>query len=243
MKPIRELEFQSLIELLDYLEGASGSDIEEEKKAFAEERVWRFFPNLSFVQQLEFNVIIKDRNPEAFETFKLNNPDIEVDETGKSIPSEKNFWEVKEKALDKLYTNAVEQIAANGRDMSNNKIDTQVINAKTLSNLERVSPSLSGVYFYMRILFVNKFTTALINYDNINTVEEKIKNLKLDPVPLMSRVISYCNDRKYEEFSIFLEHLFQRVNLLSLDKNLEIQSNKEFLESIKKITDSTLRNN
>jgi hypothetical protein len=243
MKNIRELEFKSLVDLLDYLVQLSASDIEEEKQTFIEERIWGFFPNLSFLQQLEFNAIIKDRDEKAFDQFKLNHPEVEVDETGRSTPTDKNFWEVKEKALDKLYQNAVEQISSEGRDTSNNRINTQVINAKTLSNLESVSPSLPGVYFYMRILFANKFKTALINYDSITSVEEKMKSLKLDPVPLMSRVMSYCEKKEYDEFSIFIEHLFRRIDLLNSDTKLESISNKEFLDVLCKITTGNSTNN
>jgi hypothetical protein len=233
MRNLGDLEYNNLIELLDYLESISGSDIYEEKKAFAEDKIWKFFPNLTFIQELEFSYIINERDEKAFQEFKSNYPNILIDESGKSTPSDKDYWEVKEKALEMAYSIAYEKLRSNGfKDDSLHKVNSQVYNSKNLSGLKNIELNNKPPYLMLRKLFVDKHEDMLVNYKTFERYERILKDLDIDVNLFLGLTIMYCNGKQYDEFSIFLEHLLRRIDVLHADKELKSVHTKEFLDNI-----------
>jgi hypothetical protein len=91
MEHLQNLEYDNFIELLNYLESLSESEITEEIEVFVEEKIQNFFPHLDAVQQLELSYIVKNRDEKAFDLFKESYPELEIDPTGQSTPAEKQY--------------------------------------------------------------------------------------------------------------------------------------------------------
>jgi hypothetical protein len=70
----------------------------------------------------------------------------------------------------------------------------------------------------------------------MKVVEESLRKLGLQPAAFLINVIKYCHKRK-EDYSIFLDHLFKRIEILSADKKLFSEGNREFLSNINSIID------
>jgi len=239
MAYLKDLNFEDLIELLDYLEDISGKEIKEEKLSFVEAKIGNFFPSLSAVQEMEFSSIIGDRSIELFELFKGKYPNLEIDTTGRSTPKEKEYWEIREKALNELYLFALENLEKNSfLDKSTNKMNMQVYNAKNIVFLKDMNGGRTDLYAFYRKLFLDKFKGhRIINQRNFSNAEVVLGELfSKDEVQLFFlNTVIYCKDKDENEISLFLEHLFERLEILLLDKKLSSDSNKAFLEGINDI--------
>jgi len=243
MNYLKDLNFEDLVELLEYLENISGKETPEERISFVEERIGNFFPNLSALQELEFSFIINNRDRQSFETFRASYPDLEIDTEGRSTPKEKAYWQIREKALESIYTFALEDLQNNSFiDKSKNKINTQVYNAKNLSILKNMEETRSQayIYIYQRKLFLDRWKGHyIINQKRFNEIE-KILATVIDgnDVPsFLMKVVLYCKNKNEKDFSVFLEHMFERIEILGLDGSLSSESNKQFLENIKTVID------
>jgi hypothetical protein len=234
MEKLQNLEYNNLIELLNYLESLSESDIPEETEVFVEEKIQNFFPHLNAVQQLELSYIVKNRDEKAFELFRESYPDLEIDPTGQSIPDEKQYWQLTENSLNSIYDLAIQDLEANRfMDRSYNKVNTQVYNARTLACLKNMEAMKYDNYVLHRKLFLDNST---LTNKQMKVVEDGLKELGLKPAAFLINVIKYCHKRK-EDYSIFLDHLFKRIEVLIADKELTSDSNKEFLSNINSIID------
>jgi len=225
-KYLKELEFENFLELVRYLDS-----ITEESASLA---IGGFFPSLTAIQELELNHIIEMKEKDLFEKFKSDYPDIEIDPEGTSIPIQKNYWEVAEKALNHVYDLAFNSLKkSNFKDNSPASENTQIYNAKTLSclkNIEYISPAL---YYPNRKLFLDKFPQ--ISFLSIESAELNLKKKGVNSESFLSYVIFYCKKKKYENFATFIDHLFRRIDVLSSDKDMSSYSNIDFLDSINSI--------
>jgi len=232
---LRELEFEGLMGLIEFLEKLSKKETPEERETFAEERLSGFFPSLTAVQEMELFYICKSKNRDAFNRFRDEYPDIEMDETGKSQPKDKRYWEIKEKALNEIYEFALEDLKKNFfQDRTTNKVNTQVYNAKNLSALKNMDKQKSEIYIFSRKLFVDNFKgDDFINSKTFNNIEKTMKLIGIkDPSKFLVNVINYCKGKKREKIILFLEHLFDRIEILSYDTELSSQTSKDLLDGI-----------
>jgi hypothetical protein len=112
-------------------------------------------------------------------------------------------------------------------------VNTQVYNAKTLACLKNMNAMKYDNYIFHRKLFLD---SSIMTNKKIKVVEGSLKELGLQPAAFLINVIKYCYKRK-EDYSIFLDHLFKRIEILSVDKELSSESNREFLSNINSIID------
>jgi hypothetical protein len=237
MNQIKDLEYKNFIELLDYLENLSGSDEEDIRKAFMEERIHNFFPTLTALQELEFSHVVNTRNEQSFEKFKQDYPDLKVDSDGKSTPIEKNYWEIKERAVKSIYDLAENNLKENSfKDESPNKVNSQVHNARSLSCLLNRDFGEPKAYVFSRKLFIDKFPNEnFISFEKFTEIEKILSDKEIDAKKFLFYVIEYCKNKKLGNFIYFLENLFTRIELLGLDKSLISEENKLFLSNVIKV--------
>jgi hypothetical protein len=226
MEHLRDLEYTNFLELLEYLESVTGDA--------AISVIGNFFPNLTALQEIELGYIIDSKDEKSFERFKEEYPDLEIDPEGKAQPKDKNYWEVTEKALNYTFDAAFSNLKHNNfKDDSQNKGNSQVYNAKTLAGLKNIDFQEPSMYPFKRKLFIDK--NKQLSHREFNRIESLLRSLDIDPNKLLIYVIAYCKDKKYENYNLFLDHVFKRIELLVEDKNLVSNSNKDFLESINAI--------
>jgi len=223
MEKLRDLSYENFLELLEYLDSITEN--------VAITAIGNFFPTLTALQELEIGYIVDSRDRDAFERFKEEYPDLDIDPEGKSEPEEKKYWQVTEKALNHTYDLAFNYLKNNNfKDDTNNKGNTQIYNAKTLAALKNMEYQDYLLYSFKRKLFIDKH--PYISYKEFNKIEAVLRLTGIDPNRFMIYVVAYCKDKKYENFNLFLEHLFKRIEILEVDKDLISQSNKEFIEAI-----------
>jgi hypothetical protein len=226
MEKLQNLTFEDFIQLVNYLESAT------EGAAMA--AIGNFFPELSALQELELGYIVDTKDEASFERFRNEHPDLVIDPSGKTEPSEKNYWEIKEKALNHAYDSAFNSLSQEGfQDRSKSKINTQIYNAKTLAALKNMEYSDPSIYPFKRKLFIDK-NQELSNRE-FNRIEDILKSIGLEPSKFMIYVLNYCKDKKYDSFNFFLDHLFSRIELLSDDKEKVSEYNKSFYDSINEV--------
>jgi hypothetical protein len=226
MELLRDLNYEDFSELITYLESITDNA--------AMIAIGSFFPKLNALQELELGYIVESKDKNAFERFKEEYPDLEIDPEGKSQPEEKRYWEVTEKALNHTYDLAFNYLKNNNfKDDNPDKGNTQIYNAKSLAALKNMEYQDSSIYPFKRKLFLDK--NPYLSNKEFNKIESVLKLIGVDPNKLMIYVISYCKDKKYNNFNIFLEHLFKRIEILAGDKDMTSQSNKDFLEAINTI--------
>jgi len=226
MELLRDLNYEDFSELITYLESITDNA--------AMIAIGSFFPKLNALQELELGYIVDSKDRDAFERFKEEYPDLEIDPEGKSQPEEKRYWEVTEKALNHTYDLAFNYLKNNNfKDDNPDKGNTQIYNAKSLAALKNMEYQDSSIYPFKRKLFLDK--NPYLSNKEFNNIESVLKLIGVDPNKLMIYVISYCKDKKYNNFNIFLEHLFKRIEILAGDKDMTSQSNKDFLEAINTI--------
>jgi hypothetical protein len=226
MELLRDLNYEDFSELITYLESITDNA--------AMIAIGSFFPKLNALQELELGYIVDSKDRDAFERFKEEYPDLEIDPEGKSQPEEKRYWEVTEKALNHTYDLAFNYLKNNNfKDDSPDKRNTQIYNSKSLAALKNMEYQDSSIYPFKRKLFLDK--NPYLSNKEFNKIESVLKSISVDPNRLMIYVISYCKDKKYHNFNVFLEHLFKRIEILAEDKDMTSQSNKDFLEAINTI--------
>jgi hypothetical protein len=228
MNYFKDLDYSNFIELIDYLNSISDNN--------AISVIGSFFPSLTAVQELEMSYIIDSRDERAFEKFKIDYPDLEVDVEGKSEPSRKDYWEITERSLNYTYELAFSNLKSNNfRDESLNRGNTQIYNAKTLAVLKNMNAEDDRAYFMRRKLFLDKGENYIVSQEKFNKIEKIISELGLDSSKFMVYVLNHIKEKKFENYRLFLEHLFKRIELLSLDKDLKSASNKDFVDNIKTV--------
>jgi hypothetical protein len=240
MKKLNELTFNNLLELVDYLKILSQKETLEEQINFVEDRLGGFFPNLNANQELELFYIVNNKDEVAFNIFKEQNKDMDVDETGMSQPSQKNYWEIKEKALESIYSAALEKLEKRDfKDSSKHRIHTQVYWAKNLNcfkniKIENISPLVS--YSYRKKVFLNKFLNdPILNEFTINKIEKHLTSFNIDYKKFFELFFKFVENKKRDNFILFTEHLFKRIELMSSDKDLISVNNKQFKDNLENV--------
>ena len=240
MKYLKDLSFENLVELLEYLENISDKETREERLTFVEERIGNFFPNLSALQELELSFIVNNRDKDSFEIFKASYPDLEIDNTGRSTPKDKNYWEIRHTSLESVYQFALEELSKSDKDKTKYKINTQVYNAKTLDDLKNMNPKRPDLYMFQRKLFLDKWRGLQITdpreFNNIERILSSILKDEKKTSAFLVNVIEYCKPKNNaHEFETFLNHLFERIKILGLDTSLSSEVNRQFLDNINTI--------
>jgi hypothetical protein len=238
MNFLKDLDFENLVELLEYLENISNKETKEERLNFVEERIGNFFPNLSAIQEIELSYIINNRDRDSFELFKASYPNLGIDVEGRSVPKDKNYWEIRETSLESVYQFALEELSKYEVDKSKYRINSQVYNAKTLDELKNMSPHRPDLYIYQRKLFLDRWRGInLTDPREFNRVEKLLIDILGEKTnAFLIDVVEYCKSKNdARQFLTFLEHLFERIEILSLDKELTSETNRLFLENINTI--------
>jgi hypothetical protein len=237
MQYLKDLKYENFIELLEYLEEMADTEDKEEKLRFSEERIQNFFPTLSALQEIEISLVISNKDKEMFEQFKNQYPELEVDETGKSKPNKKDYWQLKEKALESIHEVALKYLNSKGKKNPDMKsLNKQVCDAKSLECLENKGiHNERNTYYFLKKLFINKYPNdSVVSNFNFLKFEKAMSEIGLNYHKFFMMVINHCNTKKKrDDFVIFLDHLFRRIELLLSDKNLKSENNKRFLDTIK----------
>lgn len=230
MEYFKDLNYKNFIELIDYLESLSESKEEKDINFFVSERIKNFFPNLNALQDMELSYIISTKDEHAFEAFKADYPEIKIDPTGRSTSELKDIWSVKEKSLNTLFDMSIEFLKENNyKDKSKNKVNSQVFNAKTLAPLlNREFPEDVPYAFLRHKLILKHPNSDLVTLQNFKMHEEMLEELGYDYSSILYPVIKYILNKKHDNFEIFLDHTFGRIELLFQDKELKSESNKMF---------------
>jgi hypothetical protein len=236
MQYLKDLKYENFVELLEYLEELADTESEEEKLRFSEERIQNFFPTLSALQEIELSLVISKKDKDMFEQFKSQYPDLEVDETGTSKPNKKDYWELREKSLESVHQIAEDYLKSKGRKNPDMKsLNKQVCNAKSLDCLENEGiNNEKNTYYFLRKLFLDRHPKdAVANQFNFLKFEKALEELGLNYHKFFTMVIIHCNSKKSrDEFVVFLDHLFRRIELLLSDKKLKSDNNRKFLDAI-----------
>lgn len=222
MEKMRDLTYRDFIELVDYLDSATDGA--------AMSAIGNFIPGMNALQEMEMGYIVDTKDESAFERFRQENPDLEIDPEGKSVPDEKRYWEVKEKALNHSYDLAFNYLKDKDFKDDGDRESTQVYNAKTLAALKNMEYKDHSIYPFKRKLFLDG--QPLLSNKEFNRIEGLLKSVGVEPFKFMIYVLAYCADKKYGKFAFFLEQLFGRIEVLADDKDLVSESNRDFLESI-----------
>lgn len=239
-KYIESLQYNEFKDLIFYLKEISIEKDEKEQVKYVLKNIERFFPSLSTLEQLEFNKILldtldeKDDAEKLFIDFKEKYPKIEIDPHGKSTPTKKNYWEITLASLENIYYTAFEDLRRNSFiDNNKYKLNTQVYNAKNLTPFINKGKITSN-YIFNRQIFLKKNSSQLINSTNLRNMENILKKV-VGNVDLLNSLLDYIKNEKYENYSLLVDHLFTRIELLGQDPNLTNQITKDFYEKIKEI--------
>jgi hypothetical protein len=229
MVKLREVEFTEFLELVDYLESIS--------EGGTQALIGRFFPFMSATEELELNYIIDTRNWGRFNAFKEAHPEMDVDPEGKTDPSPKDYWEVQLKSIEAVHEMASSYLnKSKGIEDISNKPNTQIVSAKSLKPLLSMPHQDPAFYVPKKKLFLDKHTSGILNRARVEDAESSLRRLGIAPNTFMIYVFSYCSSKKEENYKVFLDHLFRRLSILSEDSALKSQSNREFLEAIKSVS-------
>ena len=189
-------------------------------------RRWNY--SISAELKTKMLLIYLKKRIQILKSMKLEDP----------IPSERKYWEIKLKALENIYMFAMKDLEENKFvDRSYDKINTQVYNARNLSALKNMDRLKPEVYIYARKLFLDKHKgDPFINNKTFNLMENNLREIGIEtPQAFLSNVVEHCNKKRRGEIIFLLEHIFDRIELLKHDIDVEAQENKDFLEGIKSI--------
>lgn len=230
MIELREVSFEDFIELVDYLDSIS--------EGGTQALLGRFFPDISSTQELELSYVVETRNREFFESFKSKNPDIKMDPEGRSEPSRKNYWEIELKSLDSVHAMASDYLSRHsGIEDVQNKPNTQVANAKSLSCLASMPKMDPSFYVIKRKMFLDKNVIPSINGGRIERAEASLRSLGIAPNTFLTYFFAYCSPKKPDNYRIFADHVLRRLVLLSQPGAMESQSNVDFLAAVKSVSE------
>lgn len=229
--PIKSVSFSAFDTLITYLKEmlTRRTDI----NADIIDLLDRFFPNMSALAQIEMKVLAEDPSVERYLEFQEKYPDILVDNTGRSTPTKKLYWQVSEKALNDIYDAAVENVN-NSELQKIRHSNQQIIYAKTLENLK--SPRLSSAGAMVSKTLLLKQIPGIAAPETFQRIEAFIQEIVTDGLKFLSRLYNYTKHVKpITDAQLFLDHVFMRIDLLQQDKDLISKSNAEFKANIVEI--------
>lgn len=233
MQRLADAKFSEFSELVKFLSA--------DNEMLILERISRFLPDLNAEQLFDIHfictLILNDdaAAESAFNKFISENPDVMLDETGRSEPKfdTENFWEIKLKSLDAIYETAFHRLKENGfADDSKHKVDSQVYNGKKVANLINRHPA--GEYNINKALYIKSHPESDIS-DMLSSSEKILRSFDLDADAIMNAFIDVISKKKYENYKVFMEHFLERLDCLGHDPELKNDSNRDFLSSLKKI--------
>ena len=228
---LSELSYNDFKALIDFLT--------EDRVDNVIERLLRFFPSASALEifdiQFAVNAIMND-DKDAEKIYKSvveSHPDTIVDSTGRSpIGPLDDFWEIRLKSLDVLYETALNELKNhNFADNSPHKINSQVYNGKKLSNLKNVKIEKSS-YWMLKTLYFKNHPESIINMNSLKRAEVILDKL-FNSHRILEKLLVKVSKKKYENYSLFAEHFFERLDILSHDPSLKNPSNREFFDNLK----------
>ena len=228
---LSELSYNDFKALIDFLT--------EDRVDNVIERLLRFFPSASALEifdiQFAVNAIMNnDKDAEKiYKSVVESHPDTIVDSTGRSpIRSLNDFWEIRLKSLDVLYDTALNELKNNNfADNSPHKINSQVYNGKKLSNLKNVKIEKSS-YWMLKTLYFKSHPESIINMNSLKRAEGILDKL-FGTHGILEKFLVKVSKKKYENYSLFAEHFFERLDILSHDPSLKNPSNREFFDNLK----------
>jgi len=202
------LQYDNFVELLDFLGNKVPKDkSEDERNAIIVTSLDSFFPELTALEEIEFKKIAEDiiygreNSEREFNKFKIEHSTVKIDRIGTSAISPKKYWEVSLATIEKIYALALSELhKTNFVDHTDNKINIQVFNAKTLAIFEN-SPLPSSLYLYNKKLFLQTHSDGnVISPKNFFKYEKILKELTGSDT-LINYIVEYCkaktNPRNY----------------------------------------------
>lgn len=231
MKRISEMNYENFKELLLFLKEKYETPTE------LLSGLQKFFPNLTAVQEMELmyvcDAILNELEyaEKLFTGFIEKYPEIEVDETGKSEPAKKAYWELELETLEVMYKNSKDYMKAHKRDMTKSKVHEQTINARELTCLMSM-PKSNVPYLYRRVLYL-KNNPKGIQASEFDKAEKELEQLNISREVLGVFLAYLQKTQKNVSQNTFTKHFLSRLLLATKDQNNEI--NKKFIKSLKKI--------
>lgn len=236
---IKDLSAEVFFKLTDFLEtiDSDPKDPSKDPAMDAAIRLRRFIPDMDAIQQAEIYGIIKSKSRSGFDEFKAKYPDLKVDPKGRSEPSPSKAWEFRIKSLDAAYAMAKASLnGSGGKDTSKFKAHTQVIDAKELGPIERMSASKPKFpEFYDDKRFIE---SGIVPNADRSTLSG-LKAALAPSVPGINRFMrtfeEFCLGRKKENCALFADHVMSRLEILGEDAGHTDPQNKAFADLINKI--------
>lgn len=237
-KTISDLDFEKFIELVHLLDF---TDEENEHSAVTTivDRLSRFIGNIpaddaiilgNAVQDIQNNEM--EAAEEEYNYFKLKNPELEYNPEGTLGFSPIRYFELSLQTVERAYERAEEVLAKNPHDISSEKPFTQIKDARTLLPLLR----MKGSYEYpikKNMYFKNKI--PVVEEEELAAMVFELKELLGEEQKVAAKFINYIYNKNPNRVYHFVEHFITRIHVLYLDKDLEYEVNKEFLETLKKV--------
>jgi hypothetical protein len=240
---LENLKYSEFKDLLFHLKKLSSAEDDISKQVEVEAKLNYFFPELSALEEMELNhvasaIFREDTTSEdLFNIFKENHPKLKIDTLGLSHPFKKNYWEIELKSLDSVYELAQNYLQKNNyRDETHGKINSQVVNAKDLNNLNNIKLNPSMIYDFDKTLFLKKFNNEYINNQNFNKYEKLVYKYTKNNI-FMHKLIEYITRKdKPVSYGTFINHVFSRLDILDKDVKLTNEENKSYLKKIKELS-------
>lgn len=230
MKTLKELKYEEMKNLLEELLKREPT----KDKGVIPMRAEMFFPTMNAMEELEFMNVCESILNEAndgeglFNLFKESHPDIEIDESGKTPKTKKNYWEIGLYSLDMAAEEAKKRIENN---CEKTQIDRDVLDAKNLDCLFNYGKAKIN-YFINKTMFEKKF--GALYTEKISKAEMTLEKFGLSKETL-NRAMSYMLEKKTQPRHQFFKNFLSRFEYLEKDPELKNTSNKEFYELLKKM--------
>lgn len=225
-----DVKYEEFKELIDFLKFN-----DEDNEAYnITKRLTRFIVGLSATQSIMITNMVSDiiagQDCELdFNNFQESFPDLQFDPEGKQDLTNFQYYEIALQSIEILYETAQDKI----KNGNGTNIDWQICNAKTLEPLLK----LDGKYQYImrkQVYFKNNHN-VVITQDQLKTVESQLKELVPNNQSIVDKFFYYITEEKPERVHFFIDHFLYRLDVLSKDKNIEANANKEFYNNLKKI--------
>lgn len=220
-----------ICELLDFLCEDLDKTIQTNKVKVTY-RFTRFFNNLAAFHVMFLDNIVcayfaneQEAAEELYEEFRKQYPEVSFNKNGDSPITKVMPGDIELFSIDEIYKMSKRKVEEGSACLA----DFQVFYAKNLFPLKDIQPS-DNYLMHRKLLIKNVPELKISDFKK----SEKILLELFGENKIMQKIVGYVENLKYNNYKIFLEHFFIRINGLYLDKNLKNPSNKEFFNVIQK---------
>ena len=84
----------------------------------------------------------------------------------------------------------------------------------------------------LKTLYFKSHPESIINMNSLKRAEGILDKL-FNSHGILEKLLVKMSKKKYENYSLFAEHFFERLDILSHDPSLKNPSNREFFDNLK----------